>query len=110
MVWLVLRGLGQGQEGARALNIGVQAALQVARRAALQPNFHHCFHVPRRTAPPLHLNFTEMSKVNQYNQTGWKKHEFAQIRFHFLSCTTATVCRMRQLCLFARVLSIASRA
>ena len=45
--------------------------------------------------PPLHLNFTEMSKVDQYNQTEWKKHEFAQILFHFLSCTTATVCRMR---------------
>ena len=82
---LILRGPVQGQEGARALDIGVQAALQVARRAALQPHAHHCFHVPRRTAPPLHLNFTEMSKVDQYNQTGWKKHEFAQILFHFLS-------------------------
>jgi len=50
--------------------------------------FITAFHVPRRTAPPLHLNFTEMSKVDQYNQTGWKKHEFAQILFRFLSCTT----------------------
>jgi len=31
----VLGGLGQGQEGARDLNIGAQAALLVARRTAL---------------------------------------------------------------------------